>query len=396
MFLNCVFELSPPVEVMSERVEETLIADKSEEEPLEKQAVYYPNNIGFPSPLEQNDHEFVLIGLQNEKREALSRILKIFEDQKATIVSLSFFNDQSPNQFVANVVADLSEAKSSPDEMMIRLGMFKDFVKTVEMVPANQRVCSSLLFPLTLFGTVRALAIDSDRFTRLFNRMCDELGDKAKKILFEDGRSEGMEIIESIKNFFDDSQMPEKALIYANAKAVLRSLGWGTMFFSRMNATDIYRVTVLDPPTDADGEMAVSNYFLHGIIAGIIEALQDMQGKRLTMMKEFYDRDTRALKIFYMEKSKAQKPSPSSEEPLQIKLRQPLTSASPSKEEIAKQVERVISSIDNIQQNSRPRRKKLLSEARRKKIISQNLEEILDEVEKTAQVYHTRQKARVL
>ena len=359
-------------------VEEALAQDKKEEEPLEKQTLYYPNNIGF-TPLEQSNYEFVLMGLQNEKRKALSEILKIFEKQKASIVSLSFFGDQTPKQFVANVVADLSHAKCSPKDLLGRLSNLKNFVKSAEIAQANQKVCSSLLFPLTFFGTVRALAIDSDRFTRLFNRVCDELGEKAQQILFEEGHSEGREIIEAIKNFFDDDKIPDRDLILSNAKAFLRSLGWGTIFFSRLSETDIYRVTVLDPPTDADGEMAVCNYFLQGIVAGIIEPLVGIEeGRRLAMMKESYDRETRALKIFYIEKSE----QISSDVPLAIKLQKAITSASPSKDEIARQVDLLIQSLDKMQNPAKKRKA-----VAKKKISSDNLEEILDEIESTAEIY---------
>jgi hypothetical protein len=359
--------------------EEALAQDKREEEALEKQTLYYPNNIGF-TPLEQSNYEFVLMGLQNEKREAVPEILKIFEKQKASIVSLSFFGDQTPRQFVANVVADLSHAKCPPEDLLVRLSNLKNFVKSAEIAHANQKVCSSLLFPLTFFGTVRALAIDSDRFTRLFNRMCDELGEKAKQILFEEGRSEGQEIIKAIKNFFDDDKIPDRDSILSNAKAFLRSLGWGTIFFSRLSDPDIYRVTVLDPPTDADQEMAVCNYFLQGIVAGIIESLVGIEeGSRLAMMKESYDKETRALKIFYIEKSEK---ISSSDVPLAIKLQKAITSASPSKDEIARQVDLLIQSLDKIQ-NPAKKRKAFA----KKKISSDNLEEILDEIENTAEIY---------
>lgn len=290
-------------------VEESLTIQNDEHSRNEK--VYYPNNIGYPAPRLNGQYEFVLMGIQDQEQEALPKVMKIFDEQKAKVISLSFFNDQSPSQFVMDIVVDLSSARCNPTDLAARLTKLKKFVKIVEMGDSKGRIFGRFLFPLTFFGTVRALAIDSDRFTRLFSKITRELGDKAKRVLYEDGHSEGNEIVEAIKEFFTSGEeqkniMPNAAdegYVLENAKAFLRSAGWGSFEYSKMTESDMYCVTVLDPPTDAEGGIVLGNYFLHGMLSGIIEPLLGSRDAKLTMMNESYDEDTRTLTLYYINKN---------------------------------------------------------------------------------------------
>ncbi len=307
-------------------VEENLGSQSNDDEenrsPLERKKVYYPNNIGYSIPCSKNQYEFVLMGLQNKEREALTAVLKIFEEQKVRINSLTFFNDQSPTQFVMDVVTDFSNAKRTPADLALRLNKLKKFVKLGEYKGSNRIIFTEFLFPLTFFGTVRALAIDSDRFTRLFSHISEALGDvRAKSLLYEDGRSEGSEIVSTIREFLGNGdgdsgkgkELPrdeaaggeevekEEDYIFQNARAFMRAAGWGTLSFSKKEGSDAYRVMLWDPPTDADGGIVVENYFLQGMIAGIIESLPSASRKlNLCITKESYDSESRALTLFYL------------------------------------------------------------------------------------------------
>lgn len=294
--------------------------------PLERKKVYYPNNIGYPIPCSKNQYEFVLMGSQNKQREALTAILKIFEEQRVRIKTLSFFNDQSPKQFVMDVVTDFSNARCTPADLALRLNKIKKFVKFGEYKGSNRTIFAEFLFPLTFFGTVRALAIDSDRFTRLFSHISEELGEvRAKRLLFEDGRSEGTEVVSTIREFLENGasdigkrkELPGDALaeggeeekvaedyIFQNARAFMRAAGWGTLSFSKMEGSDAYHITLWDPPTDADGGIVVGNYFLQGMIAGIIESVSSDGSRKLNLcvMKESYDSESRTLALYYVNK----------------------------------------------------------------------------------------------
>jgi hypothetical protein len=309
-------------------VEENLGSQSSDDEenrsPLEAKNVYYPNNIGYSIPCSKNQYEFVIMGLQNKEREALTAILKIFEEQKVRISKLSFFNDQSPTQFVMDMITDFSNAKCTPADLALRLNKLKKFVKLGEYKGSNRTIFPEFLFPLTFFGTVRALAIDSDRFTRLFSHISEALGaGRAKRLLYEDGRSEGTEIVDTIKELLEnvdsnngkrkelrdlgsESVEEEKTAedtVFQNARAFVRAAGWGTFSYSKTEGSSSYLVTLWDPPTDADGGIVTGNYFLQGMIAGIIESLTGDSSKlNLRIMKESYDSESRALTLYYLNK----------------------------------------------------------------------------------------------
>jgi hypothetical protein len=266
---------------------------------FEPKTVNYSINLGFPSPVPAGFFEFAIVGQQDEKREAIPKIMKVFESNAATIVSMTFSNDQSVDQFIMNVVCDLNSAKCPPDELLIRVNKSK-FVKVAEMSPLDGRVFGKFSFPLTFFGEIRALAIDADRFVHLFDEITRIFGVKAKRALFENGRLEGREIIEALKEKLGE-RSKEKQLLFENAKALFQIAGWGKLFFYTEGA-EIYKVTINDPPSDADGGAMLGNYFLQGLVAGILEPFL-RSGVKLSMIREGYEEEKRDLIMYYMDRA---------------------------------------------------------------------------------------------
>jgi hypothetical protein len=265
-------------------------------------SVYYPNNIGLPAPAPQNYFELAISGKQNGKREAFPKITKIFEEAGATILSLSFANNQSWDQFIMNVVCDLTNAKCPADELLIRVSKSKH-VTIAEKSPQEGKIFGSLSFPLTLFGgEVRTLALDADRMVNLFDHITKECGTKGRETLFEDGRVEGKEIIEAIKEKLGQRSR-DKTLVLENARALFQAAGWGRLFIHEDDGSQIYQASVADPPTDADGGKILGNYFLQGMVAGMIEPFikKENGNVKLSIIKEGYDDERRILILHYME-----------------------------------------------------------------------------------------------
>jgi hypothetical protein len=261
--------------------------------------VNYPINLGFPSPSPSGFFEFAIIGEQDEKREAIPKVMKLFESNSATIVSISFSNYQSFDRFVMNVICDLNYAKCAPDELLIRVNKLKN-VKVAELSQLDGRVFGGFMFPLTFFGEIRALAMDADRFVHLFDDVIKTSGLKAKNALFQNGRLEGNEIIATLTQKLGE-RAKDKQFLFENARALLQTAGWGKLFFYP-EGTDLYKVTINDPPADADGNAITGNYFLHGLIAGILEPFLK-SGVRLSMIREGYEVEKRDLVMYYMDKA---------------------------------------------------------------------------------------------
>lgn len=265
------------------------------------QKVSYPITLGLPAPVPSQHFEFAISGQQNEKREAIPQIMKILDSGGIRIVSLAFFNDQSMDQFAMNVICDFTFAKSREDQLLIKLNKSK-FVKLAEMSPLEGRIFSKFMFPLAFFGgEIRAVALDSDRFVHLFENITKSFGIRAKESLFENGRTEGKEIMEALKDKLGEKWSKDKPLLLDNAKALFQAAGWGKLLFHNEGA-EIYKATITEPPADAEGGAVLGNYFLQGVVAGIMESFLQ-PGVKLTMLREGYEEQRQNLVLYYMDKA---------------------------------------------------------------------------------------------
>ena len=277
---------------------EQILAANEKAMNFEPKSVNYSINLGFPAPAQPDQFELAIIGHQNEKREAIAKLMKIFEASGANIVSITFSNYETTEQFVMNVICDLSSAKCPPDELLIRINKSK-FVKVAEMSGLDGRIFGRYSFPLTFFGEVRALAIDADRFVHLFDDITKTFGAQAKTALFENGRAEGGEIIAVLREMLGEKAKREALL--ENAKALFQTAGWGKLFFYT-EGVDIYKATITDPPSDANDEAILENHFLQGLVAGMLEPFLK-SGVKLSIIREGYDDDKKTLILYYMDKT---------------------------------------------------------------------------------------------
>jgi hypothetical protein len=290
---------------LSKEVHDILSTDISKafnfEPRIASKPVYYPHNIGFPNPAPPKYVEFAIVGEQNGKHEAFQNIVEILEKYGALVASLTFANDLSMDQFVMNIVCDLSSAKCPPDELLIRISKSK-FVTFAEKSSHEGKIFSSLSFPLTVFGgDVRALALDADRMVTLFDLVENECGPKGGEILFEEGRREGREIVEAVRQKLSESQI-DKTYLFENVAGLFQAAGWGRLSIHEKD--DEVKVSISDPPSDAGGGRVLGNRFLEGMVAGILEPFhKSVKGGnvKLSLVKELYDAERRILTLHYMD-----------------------------------------------------------------------------------------------
>jgi hypothetical protein len=342
---------------------EQILAANEKAMNFEPKAVNYPINLGFPAPARPGQYELAIIGHQNEKREAIARLMRIFEASGATVVSITFSNFQSPEQFVMNVVCNLDSEKCPPDELLIRINKSK-FVKVAEMSSLEKRIFGRYSFPLTFFGEVRALAIDADRFVHLFDDITKMFGAPAKTALFENGRAEGGEIVQALMEMLGPNA--KRDLLLENAKALFQTAGWGRLAFYT-EGVDIYKATITEPPSDADEGAILENYFLQGLVAGVLEPFLK-SGVKLSMIREGYDEEKKNLILYYMDKASLKELASDDEKFDNVPLPESkLANENPSKQEESRaedpavQVDRIIKSIDEIEGQIEPQTKEIAS-----------------------------------
>lgn len=319
-----------------QRVLETDISKAFNFDPgIVPKSVYYPHNIGFPLPALENFVEFAINGQHNGKHEAFLNIMKILEAYSATVVAISFTNNKSFDQFVMDIVCDLTNAKCPADELLIRISKSK-FVTMVEKNFHVGKIFASIPFPLTLFGgEVRALALDAGRMVTLFDHIGKACGPRGRETIFEDGRAEGREIIEAIRERLGE-RSSDRSLVLENAKALFQAAGWGRLSIHESDRTGIERVSVADPPSDSDGGKVFQNSFLQGMVAGMLEPFHKMEKNgdpKLSLIKESYDEEPRILTLHYTDESTINKLSCKSEE---------------QEEKVLEKVEAVIKSLEQI------------------------------------------------
>jgi hypothetical protein len=261
--------------------------------------INYSINLGFPTPNPAGSFEFAIIGEQDKKREAISKILELLESNGAMVISVSFWNGQSADKFIMDIACDLNQAKCAPDELLIRVNKLK-YVKVAEMSQLEGRVFGKFMFPLTFFGDIRALAIDADRFVRLLDEFTKKFGTKAKEAMFENGRLEGKEVITVLKEKLGE-KAKDKQLLFENAIAFLQTAGWGKLLFFPEGA-ELYKISINNPPSDSTENIIMGNYFLQGLVAGILESFL-RNGIRLSMIREGYEEERKNLIMYYMDRA---------------------------------------------------------------------------------------------
>jgi hypothetical protein len=336
---------------------EEVIADNAKAMSFEPKTVNYPINLGFSDPWPAGFFEFAIIGVQDQKKEAVPKIMKLFETNLAPIVSITFSSSESFDQFIMNIVCDLNGAKCSPEDLLIRINKSKS-VKVAEISPLEGKAFGKFSFPLTFFGEIRALAIDSDRFVHLLDEITKVSGSKGKDALFQNGRIEGKEIIAALKQKLGEKAR-DRQFLFENARGLFQTAGWGKLYFYAEGA-ELYKVTVNDPPSDAEGGTITGNYFLHGLIAGILEPFLK-NGIRLSMIREAYEAEKKDLVLYYMDRIAIKKLAPQVEaEEKQPKTRREITTAVAkprATEEAALQVRQIIKSIDKISEEKKTKSK---------------------------------------
>ena len=212
----------------------------------------------------------------------------------ARIISQTGYLSERSREFNLSVTCDLVEANGTPDDLVIQLRGIKH-VTHVEGVSLKNQMFDGFLFPLVLMDTNRVVAINSELMFDIQEKLKTQ-GEKSS--LVEAGRDYGREVVNRIKQKFEDSKdkvaRTESAAnitaIQDNVKGYMKAAGWGK--FSWESEESIEQLFIQDPPTSSKGGSAAGNLFLHGLVVGMTEAFRN---KRFSFMEDHYDPLTRRL-----------------------------------------------------------------------------------------------------
>jgi hypothetical protein len=153
------------------------------------------NNIGFSTPAGQFDFEFLIAG--KKVPDALNKILSIFVEHGANLLTLSNSSDRDERRFTLSLSCNLEHSDLGPmgfNSMLRKLG----FVSAVDYGEMDGRLFGRA-FPLTFYDKQRVVALGSGTLIRLGMRLAKETGSTGTSSLYEEGRLYAKDVLEELK-----------------------------------------------------------------------------------------------------------------------------------------------------------------------------------------------------
>lgn len=249
---------------------------------------YYPNNIGNLTIGTPRSYAFLVYG--RDERGVQIQILNSLHKRGVRIISQNGYADEKNREFTLCISCDLGEVSVTPDDLVIELRRMKQ-VRNAMAICLKNRLFDGFLFPLTILMTNRVIAVDSNIFFLLQDKL--ENSEDPKSGLRDVGHDFALDVVRQIRERMS-SGFPDDA-IQENVRGYLKATGWGS--FTWQSETSFERVTVVDPPIYSG--KAVGNYFLHGIASGLLESFRK---KKFSLAEEVYNQDTRSLTLMLSEK----------------------------------------------------------------------------------------------
>ena len=258
--------------------------EKKDEADSQGDSEYYARNIGLAKQGSNLTYSFLVSG--KEEKGAQTRVLNTFFVHGAKILSQTGYLDEKFGEFTLSLSCDLRAADISSDDLIIELRRFK-FVRTVVSQNMRNRFFDRQLFPLTMTDTVRVIAMDSDFFAELGEKLGENR--QSSLALRDLAQSYAVRVVDRFRQLCGRKASPVS--IQENSLAYFRAIGLGTV---RMQSDSVVEsVIIQDPPTNKRGE-AAGNPLMHGIAVGLVAALK-MKSTHLS--KENYDQTNRLLTL---------------------------------------------------------------------------------------------------
>ena len=113
-------------------------------------------------------YEFFILARKNREEDSPERILQVFQDHRAKLISVSSYPLGEPTQreFVVSCVMDVSKIDCQIDDLLILIRKLR-FVTRAEKSKMNGRGLSNFLFPPMVSNGTRAVILDAETLLAL-------------------------------------------------------------------------------------------------------------------------------------------------------------------------------------------------------------------------------------
>ena len=255
-----------------------------------------PNVIGILKAGSNTTFSFLIRGRGDSKGSKEAKILNIFLEKEARIISLAQSANVEDNGFVISLTCELKESRATPDSLLVELRKQK-FVEDATVTNMKNWLFERQLFPLNISSAGRVAALNPNVLLQLEDTLNG--GSAAPEdALIEAGREFVLDIARRVKGAlaFDSSNKQNRVvipdqLVRENTLACLKAMGWGV--FTMQSAKSVDQVMIQHPPVSA-GEDARGNHFLYGLAVGLVRAFSNHKG---IVVQESYDSASRILTL---------------------------------------------------------------------------------------------------
>lgn len=253
---------------------------------------FHPRPIGSPSPLGKNVYEFAVFA-DPEPSSSLG-IVELVSSYHGKMIG--YLEDAMTKEFAGFYFVDTSKMDCSVSDLTEEIRDLQR-VKNVQVQYREGHLLGHFMFPLTVFGNRRVLAIRVEGLVNIEEQLTKLMGSAASSIIYDEGRSYGLEVMRAYREALKEEANNEERLI-ENVKEGSKATGWGTLEFRLTDDMGV-RVALRHPPVTTGGWR--ESRFLYGIFGGLIEGVY---GRRLSVSQAKYDARSDVLSIIFSSSQK--------------------------------------------------------------------------------------------
>ncbi|MGA2198472.1 MAG: hypothetical protein ABSG45_00895 [Nitrososphaerales archaeon] len=231
------------------------------------QPEYFPRDISLVVPLGESIHQFIIVG--KDQVGALAKITEAIARHNVNLLTGGTYGKNKGGDFLFSIFADLAGAACTPEDLASELGALP-FVSKVSFSHTEEAIYDQHMFPVVLFEANRAVLLAAESITFMERDLQRQIGRQGLQVLFEVGRSSGINLAALHKNMLPDA---DRNTLLATAKDDMRAQGWGLVSIELAERDGAKTKVTVEEPIFAGIEGARESWWLMGLVSGFLEAI---------------------------------------------------------------------------------------------------------------------------
>ncbi len=185
------------------------------------QPEYFPRNISLVVPLGESIHQFIIVG--RDQVGALAKIAETIAKHNVNLLTGGTYGKNTGDDFLFSIFADLAAASCTPEDLASELKALP-FVSKVSFSHTDEGIYDQHMFPVVFFEANRAVVLPAESIAFMERDLQRQIGKHGQQVLFEVGRSSGINLAALHKNMLPDA---DRGTLLSTAKDDMRARGWG-------------------------------------------------------------------------------------------------------------------------------------------------------------------------